>query len=265
MFLNGFPASPLTIFCHTSRGISYWKVRLSIPEKCRVVTTLSFCVLKSSPTFFEKTRKNQSLTQLSSKRRFLTFSSLAFVAIPRVSVIKSLWRHTSKQLPTINKKERSFIMQDSTSKSTMTGPQGPAVLISPFLRCPQHSSPDMVPSSPRHDSNEFRNGATQQPFLSDEPSQPSVFVSFDNCMASDEESSNKEMEIQTSGSNATLSRSSSFDSVDMEMEMLDVSMEPFRPAALRRMIPSPGRSQYSSKSTSSYRPSDPVARFLLTK
>jgi hypothetical protein len=142
-----------------------------------------------------------------------------------------------------------------------TGKKDPqCIVMTSNIHRPQHCS-DLVPSSPRRCSNEINSIATQQPFLSDASSQPSIFVSFDN-MGCDE--SNKEIELQASRS-STLSRSgshSSFDSVDMEMELLDVSVEPI---SLRRTAPSLARMQHSSLSSSTYRPGDPVARFLLTK
>ncbi len=232
----------------------------SIPEKCsrehffftpHFISLLSFENHQKETRAFTVIIHNQTHLLRSSALSFL-----AFVGIPRLFLIKYL-QGITRITSTINKMQRCCsIMQDSTSTSTKMGPR--SVVMTYTFRRPQHC-PDLVPSSPRHCGNEINDVATQRPFLSDVPSQPSVFVSFDN-NGCDE--SNKEIELQASRS--TLSRSSSFDSVDMEMEMLDVSMEPCA-ISLRRTVPSLPRTHYSSKSSSSYRPSDPVARFLLTK
>jgi hypothetical protein len=142
-----------------------------------------------------------------------------------------------------------------------TNGTGRSVVTSNCYHLPQHR-PHMVPSSPQHCSRNDQRG-TKQPFLSDDSYPSSIFVSFDNIVS---EESTKDIDLQMT--RITLSRSesqSSFDSADMEMELLDVFVAP-TPRRLHRTTTGPSPSQRRpSLSFSSNRPSDPVARFLLSK
>mmetsp|Transcript_20035 Transcript_20035/g.32364 ORF Transcript_20035/g.32364 Transcript_20035/m.32364 type:complete len:142 (-) Transcript_20035:250-675(-) len=123
------------------------------------------------------------------------------------------------------------------------------------------SNTTTVPSSPQHCNS---NSGHHQYFLGDDSSPTTVFASSFDSMACDE---HKDLEHQMS--RISLSRSDSQEDTSYDMELMtsysfSYLAVPAPPPQIRRTTAIPPRSPSRSSSSSS-RPSDPVARFLLSK